>query len=106
MNDFARSLFRMSFLLKMVSIESEHQKKLGVRHKSKYELGKMIQSVESGFRNIKHELKLSGDLFDKELNSSEEKINAMHNILTILSDCDEKSVLLIEDYLQNSLEKK
>ena len=106
MNDFSRSLFRMAFLLKMISIESDFQKKLGIKHKTKYELGKMIHAVESGFRNIKHELKLSGDLFDKELNSSEEKINAMHNILTILSDCDEKSVLLIEDYLQNSLEKK
>lgn len=106
MNDFARSFFRLSFLLKMVSIEAEHQKTLGVKHKAKYELGKMIHAVDSGFRNIKHELKLSGGVFEKELNHSEEKINAMHNILTILSDLEEKDVLLIEESLIKNLEVK
>lgn len=99
MNDFARSFFRLSFLLKMVAIEADFLKKLGVKHKAKYELGKMIHAVDSGFKNVKHDLKLSGNVFETELNQSDEKIQAMHNILTILADLQEKDVLIIEESL-------
>lgn len=103
MNDKSKSVFRLSFLLKMVAIEAEYQKQLGFRHKAKYELTKMINAVQSGFKNIKHELKLSGELFEKEINQSEEKINAMHNILTILADLPEKDVLIIEESLTKNI---
>ncbi len=99
MNDLSRSVFRLSFLLKMIAIEADYQNKLGARGKAKYELNKMIQAVNIGFKNIKHELKISGDLFEQELNDSEEKINAIHNIITSLADMPEADVAEIENVI-------
>lgn len=99
MNELSRSVFRQSFLLRMIAIEADYQIKLGARGKAKYELNKMVQAVNSGFKNIKHELKISGDVFEKELVNSEEKINAIHNVITALADMPEKDVIDIENVI-------
>lgn len=97
MNELSRSVFRMTYLFKMIELEANYQKQLGAQHQAKYELGKMANAVSVGIKNIKASLKLSGDVYENEVNKSEEKINAMHNILTKLADMDEADVLRWEE---------
>ena len=97
MNDLARSVFRMTYLFKMIELEANYQKQLGAQHQAKYELNKMANAVSGGIKNIKASLKLSGDVYEKEISQSIEKINAMHNVLTKMADMSEEDVLKIEE---------
>jgi len=99
MNELSRSVFRMTYLFKMIELEANYQKRLGAQHQAKYELSKMANAVGGGIKNIKASLKLSGDVYENEVNKSEEKINAMHNILTKLADMDEADVLRWEEFV-------
>ena len=83
----------------MIDLEVNYQKRLGAQHQTKYELSKMANAVGGGIKNIKASLKLSGDAYENEVNKSEEKINAMHNILTKLADMDEADVLRWEEFV-------
>lgn len=103
MSDTAKSVFRLSFLLQMVATEANHLQQLGSRHRVKYQLGLMAQSVSSGFNTIKNLLTISGDAYERELKASEEKIASIHNILIMLSDLSEEDVLKIEQMLEENL---
>jgi hypothetical protein len=103
MSDTAKSIFRLSFLLQMVATEARHLQQMGSRHRVKYQLGLMAQSVSNGFNTIKNLLTMSGDAYERELKSSEEKIMAIHNILILLSDLSEEDVLKIEKMMEENL---
>lgn len=103
MNETAKSVFRLSFLLQMVATEARHLQQLGSRHRVKYQLGLMTQSVASGFNTIKNLLTMSGDAYERELKASDEKIMAIHNILILLSELSEEDVLKIEKMMEENL---
>ena len=99
MNEFSRSVFRMTYLFKMIELEANYQKQLGAQHQAKYELNKMANAVSGGIKNIKTSLKISGDVYEKEINQSTEKINAMHNVLTKMADMAEGDVIEMESVI-------
>jgi cellobiose-specific phosphotransferase system component IIA len=59
----------------------------------------MANAVSGGIKNIKASLKLSGDVYEKEINQSTEKINAMHNVLTKMADMEESDVIEMESVI-------
>lgn len=99
---YAGLIFRTSFMLKMIDNEIQYYSQFktapsGIRnelHRLKTVYGKGIENLKSYMPNSKKQ-------FEEHLNSSEERISAMCNIIEKLAVLPEEDLYKIEDQFNN-----
>lgn len=90
---FASSLFRSAFLLKMIDHEMNYFAKFPAPSGIKNELNRMAKCYKSGLTNISLYMPQTKDVFKAVLNENDERILAMSAIV-------EKLALLPVEYVQ------
>lgn len=96
-NQISASLYRMMFLVKMIETEQSYFLKYSRNGGIKNVLKRLKDSNEKGVEHLLSYMPNSKDKFKSIMAESEEKINAMANIIEKLSMLDEDTVLKLED---------
>jgi seryl-tRNA synthetase len=96
-NQISASFYRMMFLVKMIETEQSYFLKYSRNGGIKNVLKRLKDSNEKGVEHLLSYMPNSKDKFKSIMAESEEKINAMANIIEKLSMLDEDTVLKLED---------
>lgn len=96
-NRYTASLYRQTFLLKMLDAENTYFAQFKAPSGLKNEFVRLSKVYSKGIENIKLYMPNSKDSFDKHIKQSEEKISASLNILEKLMILDDETVFKLED---------
>lgn len=96
-NRLSASLYRQMMYIKLLHLENEYFLKYPVSSGIKNTLKRMKDCYSGGINQIKSYLPKSNQIFQKEIDMSEEKAMAISNIIERLYMLDDETVLKLED---------
>lgn len=95
-NELIASLLRQVFYARLLHIENAFFLKFPVNSGIKNTLKRMKDNYTNSLEQIKGYMPITNQYFQKQVDASEEKLNAIANIVEKLAMLDEETVLSLE----------
>lgn len=96
-NRYTASLYRQTFLIKMLDAENNYFAQFKAPSGIKNEFARLSKVYAKGIENIKVYMPTKKDIYQEHIKHSEEKISASLNILEKLMVLDDETVFKIEE---------
>lgn len=103
--DLSDSLFRQTFLMRMLKDENAHFLKTKAPSRLKNALYRGAHAYDNVVKELKLCLPLSKEDMERELKLSDDKIYALNAIFEILAPLDEQQLTALEDEFKRTLNK-
>lgn len=104
--DLSASLFRQTFLMRMLKDENAHFLKTKAPSRLKNALYRGTHTYDNVVKELRICLPLSKEDMERELKLSDEKIYALNAIFEMLAPLDEKDITALEDEFKKTLNKQ